>query len=106
MLRELIRDDKSYSIAQVAGFIEEAIKARPSQPDWDKLTVYEFLYNDNLWESCAGTISIHATMKSAQMALEFHKANIIEQNEWKGLSEAILIERAYWGIRETKLTKQ
>lgn len=68
-------------------------------------TVYQFLYNEDLWESCAGTVSVHSTLKGAQMALDFHKASTISKNNWGRLPKEELDERAYWGIRESKLIK-
>ena len=46
-----------------------------------KETVFVALYNPMIYESCFGIISIHKTKRSAEMALEFHKAEKIK--EWK-----------------------
>lgn len=36
-------------------------------------TVFEFWYNDCIYESAAECISLHKTRKGAEMAMEFHK---------------------------------
>lgn len=35
--------------------------------------VYEFWYNDCIYESAPSCISLHRTIKSAKIALEFHR---------------------------------
>ena len=36
-------------------------------------TVYEFWYNECIYESAASCISLHRTIKGAEISLEFHK---------------------------------
>ena len=48
--------------------------------------VYEFLYNPSTCENVSQTVSIHKTLRGAEMAMEFHKNEVLE--EWKqGCSE-------------------
>lgn len=81
----------------------------------DKVTVYEFLYNSNCCESSSATMSIHKTMRGAEMAMEFHKAE--KQKQWDEMrkldelnDQKYWIEfkwdfDQYWGIRESELLK-
>jgi hypothetical protein len=39
----------------------------------DMEKVYEFWYNDCIYESAAACMSLHRTRKGAEMAMEFHK---------------------------------
>lgn len=55
--------------------------------------MWGFLFNDNTWESCARTVSIHRTLKGAQMALEFHKQNWMKEEELTKTPKS-----TYWGI--------
>ncbi len=43
--------------------------------------VYEFWYNDCIWESAAGCVSLHRTRKGAEMAMEFHKDQKRKEHE-------------------------
>jgi hypothetical protein len=70
--------------------------------------VYEFLYNSDCCESAAATISIHKTKKGAEMAMEFHKAEI--KREWDEQDYAERERLAFpfdydqwWGVRECEL---
>ena len=72
------------------------------------MKVYEFLYNSDCCESAASTISIHVSRKGAEMALEFHKNEIIKEWEDEDLSEDDRLRYPYdfdqyWGIIETEL---
>ena len=60
--------------------------------------IYLFVFNDDLWESCAGTVSAHKTRKGAEIALEHHKHQWIIDNDRKPNDKT-----EYWGIREIKL---
>ncbi len=71
----------------------------------DKLVLYEALYNPMVHESTAQTLSIHRTLKGAEMAIEFHK----EENRKKWLAmfptEEERIEFPFghfewWGVSE------
>ena len=50
-------------------------------------TVFVALYNPMIYESAFGIISIHKTLKGAEMAMEFHKAEqrmiFDEQIKWE-----------------------
>ena len=65
--------------------------------------VYEFLFNDNIWESSARTISIHKTRKEAEIELAFHKDQTIKSEGWENLSKDELNRKAYWNIVATQL---
>ena len=75
--------------------------------------VYEFLYNSDCCESAAATISIHKTKKSAEMAMEFHKAEkqkqwdemrkLYEENDPEYWKEFKWDFDQWWGIRECEL---
>ena len=77
--------------------------------------VYEFLYNSDCCESAAATISIHKTLKGAEMAMEFHKNEVkvkYEEDYPKDSKDKDVIHirkdypfdyDQYWGIRETNL---
>ena len=54
----LMRDDKSYSIAQLAGFIEEAIKARPLYSAVEEVS--------DLWIECHMDDATHSIVPYAQ----------------------------------------
>lgn len=71
--------------------------------------VYEFWYNDCIYESSAFTVSIHRTRKGAEMALEYHKAKIKKKHDdlYKD-EEPDMIPFDYdwgkaWGIKETEV---
>ena len=70
--------------------------------------VFEFVYNPNCSESAIATLSIHKTLKGAQMALDFHKAEKMEK--WEIACEENKFNKdfpfdydQYWGIIETDL---
>ena len=71
--------------------MEKLLKHTRSLPD----VMYEFLFNDNTWESCARTVSIHRTEKGAQMAMGFHKQAWLKE---EGLSEPPEDGVEYWVI--------
>ena len=60
------------------------------------MIVYEFIFNDNTYKSRASTISIHETRKGAEMALEFHKQEYKDNDDFDERHQ-------YWNIRETEL---
>lgn len=70
-------------------------------------TLFEFLYNENCHESAARTVSIHKTIRGAEMAMEFHKSEIkkihfemmgddyefpFDYNQWWGVKEVSVEE--------------
>ena len=80
------------------------------------MKIYEFIYNDSIFDGAATTISIHATEEGATQAMEDHKKMV--RHEYKELYEIIeMLEDEhedeaeyytwhygkYWGIRETEL---
>lgn len=46
-----------------------------------KTILYVAMYNPMIYESSFGIISIHRTLKGAEMAMEFHKAEV--RKEWE-----------------------
>jgi len=68
--------------------------------------VYEFWYNDCIYESAAECISLHRTKKGAEMAMEFHKEE--RRKEFEELLEDSIDEYQFgkfddmcaWGVRE------
>ena len=46
------------------------------------MTVYAFLYNSCIYESAFGVMSLHKTREGAEMAMEFHKAEL-EKVHWE-----------------------
>ncbi len=78
--------------------------------------VYEFWYNDCIYESAAACMSLHRTKKGAEMALEFHKAEELKkwnefdkwQREQFGNKYEILKGSPFgigkaWGITDRKI---
>lgn len=68
--------------------------------------VFEFIYNSDCCESVARTVSIHKTKKGAEMAMEFHKAEVKYEHEelYKDFeSDTEWDWDQYWDIRETLL---
>lgn len=71
------------------------------------MKVYEFKYNSDCCESAPSTISIHQTLKGAEMAMEFHK------NETKRAHEELFDNEdekewdwdydQWWGTKESEL---
>lgn len=45
------------------------------------MKVYQFLYNDFVWESAAYTISIHRTLAGAYKAMRAHR--LAKYEEWR-----------------------
>jgi len=69
-------------------------------------TVFEFLYNSDCCESSARTVSIHRTLKGAEMAMEFHKVEIKKEHIdlYKGEEDMYLWDfDQWWGTKETKV---
>ena len=74
----------------------------------EKEYVYEFLYNPDVYESCPSTVSIHKTRRGAEMAMEFHRAEV--KREWEEVCEEYpswgdypFDYNKWWGIVETEL---
>ena len=70
--------------------------------------VYEFLYHNGCCEGVAGTISIHKTLKGAEMAMEFHKSEKLKEwlQECEDFPPAASGSYDYdrsWGIRKTPI---
>lgn len=68
--------------------------------------VYEFWYNDCIFESAAACISIHRTRKGAEMALAFHKEQ--KRKEWDKMNEGDEQDGEFddmcaWGIQEREV---
>ena len=59
--------------------------------------VYEFWYNECIYESAAQCISLHKTRKGAEKAMEFHKKET--EDEWKRMGLKIP-DYMIWGIEE------
>jgi len=45
------------------------------------MKIYEALYNGMIEESSYATLSIHKTIRGAEMAIEFHKAERFKEHE-------------------------
>lgn len=71
------------------------------------MIVFGFLYNANCFESAPHTMSIHKTRKSAEIAMEFHKANVKkeykEDYDIKNIDDDGFDYNQWWGIRETEV---
>lgn len=57
--------------------------------------VYEFWYNECIYESAAQCMSLHKTREGAEKAMERHKKEIAD--EWRGISTPVDMR---WGVRE------
>lgn len=77
-----------------------------------KGVVYEALYNDNIHESAAGTLSIHKTREGAQKAIDYHKMEQLAEfnkfmsdisEEEQKIMNFKFGEHEWWGIRETEI---
>ncbi len=68
--------------------------------------IYQFVYNDCVFESASYTVSIHNSLEGAYKAMRKHRLNHF--NEWysfgkkyrKDLSEH---NHEYWGIKKTEI---
>ena len=74
----------------------------------NKVFIYEFLYNSCCCMSIAVTMNIHKTKKGAEMAMKFHKNEILKK--WKRECKKYPSAKEYpfdydqwWGIKETQL---
>jgi hypothetical protein len=70
--------------------------------------VYEFWYNDCIYESAAACISLHRSKKGAEMAMEFHKEDKRKEYEELYKDEPENMKVAYdsgcaWGVQERKI---
>ena len=72
------------------------------------MKIYEALYNPMIHESASATLSIHKTLKGAEMAIEFNKNET--QREWAetiqnnpAMEESEWNFCRWWGIREVEL---
>ena len=71
--------------------------------------VYEFWYNDCVYECASISMSLHRTKRGAEMAMEFHKKQ--KQKEWDELYENEDDKEFYncfnnmfaWGVRECEI---
>jgi len=68
--------------------------------------VFEFLYNSDCCESAARTVSVHKTLKGAEIALMFHKGGV--EREYNKMGSEYTDEfdfdfDKWWGIQETEL---
>ncbi len=59
--------------------------------------VYEFWYNECIYESAPTCISLHKTRGGAERAMEFHKKET--EDEWKRMGLKIP-DYMIWGIEE------
>ncbi len=57
--------------------------------------VYEFWYNECIYESAAQCISLHKTRGGAERAMEFHKKQT--EDEWEGIG---IPDSMRWGVSE------
>lgn len=68
------------------------------------MKVYEFLFNDDTYESCAHTMSIHKTRKGAEIAMMFHMDKIRKDHfAMYGNNGSSFDWGRWWGIRETEV---
>ena len=72
--------------------------------------VYEFWYNDCIYESAAACISLHRTKKGAEMAMEFHKEQKRKEHEelWKDEPEEerfAFDSMCAWGVTERDIVE-
>ena len=71
------------------------------------MKVFEFVYNECVWESSSRTVSIHKTLKGAEMALDFHRQKAREEYEEMYVpherKEHPFGDMEYWGIIETEV---
>ena len=73
--------------------------------------VYEFWYNDCIYESVAACISLHRTKKGAEIAMEFHKEEKRKEFEeyLKDEDDKTLHyygkfdDMCVWGVREREI---
>lgn len=70
--------------------------------------VYEFIYNSDCHEGAAVTMSIHKTRRGAEMAMEFHKNEILKEwerecEEYPWAKEYPFDYDQYWCVRESEL---
>ena len=73
--------------------------------------VYEFWYNDCIYDSAAACVSLHRTKKGAEMALAFHKEQKRKEHEelYKD-EEPDMIPFKFdamcaWGIKEREIVE-
>ena len=57
--------------------------------------VYEFWYNECIYESAAQCISLHRTREGAEKAMERHKKEIEDEWEWISIPDYMR-----WGVSE------
>lgn len=69
--------------------------------------VYEFWYNDCIYESAAACISLHKSRKGAEIALSFHKEE--KRKEFEELYKDVdIVDWSFdtfsaWGITEREI---
>ena len=66
--------------------------------------VYEFWYNECIYESSNSSISLHRTKKGAEMAMEFHKEQKRKEHEESYKDEEDIYgkydDMCAWGVKE------
>lgn len=72
--------------------------------------VYEFWYNNCIYESAAACMSLHRTKKGAEMAMEFHKEEKRKEYEELYKDEPEYMRVAYdsmcaWGVEERTIVE-
>ena len=72
--------------------------------------VYEFWYNDCIYESAAACMSLHRTKRGAEIALSFHKEQVRKEHEelWKDEPEGETFpfdSMCAWGVREREVVE-
>lgn len=84
------------------------MKPFEEQKNNEPIFVYKFLYNSDIHESTAYTISIHITEKGAEMAMELHKHKILKEweeecEEYPQATKYPFDHNQWWGIEKTEL---
>jgi hypothetical protein len=89
--------------------IRDAEQCRPEDIVKISEIVWEFLYNSSCCESSSATMSIHRSQKGAEMAMEFHKAEIkknydrVNEDDEEYKQDFPFDYDQWWGIRATSL---
>ena len=106
-------EECGYSDKRSYNNIETAIKEWDKKRDMktDKQTteyVYEFLYNPCTCESVSQTVSIHKTQRGAEMAMEFHRNEVLKEwmrecSEYPSAKEYPFGFHKDWSVRKSKL---
>jgi hypothetical protein len=71
--------------------------------------VWGFFYNENVHESVPGLVSLHHTQKGAEMAMEFHKAELRKEYDelWSEYEDPICKfgEHESWNVEQIKINQ-